>query len=114
MSMQQICRRDGVDLQSKRLPQVGLERQLQRGHQGIGALVVIRPIHDDGARGLRHQIKHPLRHLLIERRQDGQQILLTSLLDKGLQGIDCGIRVPMVMATGVDQMNQIPRQRIRS
>ena len=40
--------------------------------------------------------------------------LLAPLLDKRLQGVDRGIRVPMVMATGVDQMNQIPRQRIRS
>ena len=73
-------------------------------------LFIIRPVHDDGARGFRHQIEHPLCHFLIEGGQDRQEVLLASLLDKRLQRIDRGIGVAMIMATRIDQMNQIPRQ----
>lgn len=114
MTMEEIRGRHRIDLQPKRLSQIGLKRQLQGRHQGIGVLFLVRPIHDDGTGGFRDQIEHPFRHFLVERGEDRQQVLLPSLLNEGLQRIDRRIRVTVVMASRIDQMNQIPRERIRS
>ena len=114
MSVQQICRRHRINFQAERLPQIRLQRQLQRRHHRIGALVFVRTIHDDGTRSFRHQVEHPFRHLFVECGQDRQQVLLPPLLDEGLQRIDRRIRIPMVVTTGIDEMDQISRQRVRS
>src|SRR5207249_8629221 len=59
------------------------------------------------------QIEQPLRHILIQSGQHRQDLVLSVLLNQFRQGVERRVGVPMVMAPGVDQMDQIPRQRVR-
>ena len=69
MSMQEIRRRNRVDLELERMGQIGLKRKLQGRHDGIGQFFIGRPIENHGTGGLREQVKEPFRHVLIQRRQ---------------------------------------------
>ena len=112
MLVEQIGGGHGIDLQLERLAEVGLERQLERRHDRIGRLFISLPFDHHGAGGFGHQVEQPFRHFLVERRQHGEQLLLPALLQEGLQRINRRIRIPMVMTAGVDEMDQIARQRI--
>ena len=102
-----------VDGEPQRLSEIGLQRQGQRKkrHGGIRHLPFRFEV---GRRSLGQQIEQPLRHILIQSGQHRQDLVLPILLDQFRQGVERRVGVPMVMAPGVDQMDQIPRQRVRS
>jgi hypothetical protein len=69
MPMQQIRRRNRVDLQLEWMGQICLERKFQCRHNGIGQFVIGRPVYEHRAGCLREKIKEPFRHVLVQRRQ---------------------------------------------
>jgi hypothetical protein len=92
--------------------EVGLKRKLQRSHYRVGEFFIGCRVEHHGTGRLGHQIEQPFRHVLIERREHRQQIFFTPLLEERLERIDRRISVTMVVATGIDQMNQISGQGI--
>ncbi|CUQ66967.1 protein of unknown function [Candidatus Nitrospira inopinata] len=111
--MEQIRRFDRIDFQFERRRQIGLERQSQSRHDGVRGFIV-RPVEHQRATGLGDKIEQPFRHFFIERGKHRQQIVFAPLLKKRLQRINGVVIVTVIVASGVDEMNKIARERIRT
>ena len=114
MSMQHLGRRHWIDLELQRMGEVCLKRKLKRRHDGVGEFFIGCGVKHDGTGSFGHQIKQPFRHVFIERGQHGQQIFLPALLEESLQRIDRRVRVTVIVTAGVDEMDQISSERIRT
>ena len=114
VAMQQIRRRNRIDFQFERCREIGLQGKRQRPHHRIGRFLIIRAAHEQRAAGLGDKVEQPLGHFLVKRGKHRQQIVLASLFEKGLERIDGIIGVAMVMATGVDEVDEITREGIRT
>ena len=112
MSMQHFSRRNRIDLELQGMGKIGLERKLQRSHDRIGQFFVRWSIEHDGTGRFSEKIEKPFGHIFIQRSQHRQQVILTALLEKGLQCIDGRIGVAVIVPARVDEMDQISGQGI--
>jgi len=107
MPVQQVGGGDRIDLQLERSRQVGLKRQFQGGDHGVGRFFVVRPVQHQRAARLGDEVEEPFRHLFVEGGQHRQQVVLPPLLQKRLERVDGGVRIAVIVATRVDEVDQV-------